>query len=680
MTDPTTTEPLTERAGRAEWLDVEWTDTAARPEARPSAAPPLRPLRPRERRRGGPGDPRRLRRAAAVLALGVALVAVLALRGGPGGPARFGPVPATGEGPVGQVLLPGPWVLALDPGNTGHRRRLQRGGFAGTPVRLPYTINPAPIIGTDGSRNFQGSVAWLRTAVRVGHDGQYALRFSSVNHRATVWLDGHLLGAHIGTYLPFDMRFHATGGVHEVVVKVDWRNPAAMSRVGFHRTWFNFGGINGPVTIRPLGPSELLGPSVVTRLSSSGGASLTVGAIVHNNLAPRPLSVRGTLIHGDQRIAFTLPSHLVPRRGSVLESTVVHVDDPSLWQPGHPALYDLDLEVPGESGYHARVGLRQLTWGGGRLRINGHPVVLHGVSIQEDVPGRGDALGSGDQDVIVRTLQSLHANATRSQHPLDPGLLQRLDAAGILVWEGVGPVDPAGDWSANTMGLRRAAEERVRLTARAEATHPAIVAWNLANEVAGNGHRGGEAEYMQAMARELHRTDPGRMVAVDVWGEHPPRVAGPLYRSLDAIGLTNYEGWYQDTNAPPAVVGAHIRRNVEQMERTFPGKVLVVSEFGAEANASNPLQTPGGYAFQSNLLALHLDVYRTMPLLSGMLVWDLRDFAVAPTFAGGSIKHLVPGIQLVKGLNQKGLYDYYGRAKPAAGVVARAYAQMPEVG
>ena len=112
-----------------------------------------------------------------------------------------------------------------------------------------------------------------------------------------------------------------------------------------------------------------------------------------------------------------------------------------------PALQALRLEVPGEAGFTARVGLRELRWAGGRLRLNGEALVLRGASIQEDAPGRGDALTDADVDAIVARLQAIGANATRSQHPLSPALLERLDAAGILVWQGVGPVDAPGAWT-----------------------------------------------------------------------------------------------------------------------------------------------------------------------------------------------------------------------------------------
>ena len=58
----------------------------------------------------------------------------------------------------------------------------------------------------------------------------------------------------------------------------------------------------------------------------------------------------------------------------------------------------------------------------------------------------------------------------------------------------------------------------------------------------------------------------------------------------------------------------------------------------------------------------------------GALVWNLRDFAVAPTFYGGSIKTQVPDIKLVRGLNQKGLFDVRNDDKPSVKVVSGRFA------
>jgi len=610
--------------------------------------------------------------AVPVLAAGVATLGNL---GGGHGPAPAGPPPVEADGQVGAVTLRD-WVARRDPTDRGASLGWTGGGFSGQPVQVPSVVDPHPILGAAGARNYSGSVAWYRTRFQATRGGQYALRFESVNYRASVWVDGRHVGGHVGTYLPFEFHFGAAPGLHTVVVRVDWRNPGLQSSQGFHRTWFNFGGINRPVTVRPLGPSQLFSPALQTRLESSGGARramVTVSVLVHNSAAARRLPVTGTLTHGDQRVALNFAPQRMGHQASAVFTTTVTVAHPALWGPGHPNLYDLDLGVPGETEYRAQVGLRQLTWAGGHLMLNGQPIVLRGASLQEDARGHGDALTPTDQAQLVNGLEAIGANATRSQHPLDGALLDRLDAAGILVWQGVGPVDAPGDWSSRTPRLLQLAERRVRASVRQERLHPSVIAWNLANEVAGNGHPGGETRYVQDTSRYLHATDPGRMVALDVWGEHPPRVAGRLYGDVDAVGATNYMGWYEDTTSPARVVVAQIRQRLAALRRTFPGKVLIVSEFGAEANSENASGRPGGYDFQARLLGLHLQTYRTIPGLSGMLVWDLRDFAVAPSFAGGSIRHTVPGIRLVKGLNQKGLYTYSGQPKPALTVVRQAF-------
>ena len=204
--------------------------------------------------------------------------------------------------------------------------------------------------------------------------------------------------------------------------------------------------------------------------------------------------------------------------------------------------------------------------------------------------------------------------------------------------------------------------------------HPSVIAYNLVNEMAGNGHDSSEVAYLDSTAREIHRRDPGRLVALDVWGAHPPRRAGAVYRPADAIGVTDYSGWYDDTYASRARVEQVVRDKLARLRRTFAGKVMIVSEFGAEGNAHNARFAPGGLGFQARLLRAHLGVYARHTRLAGALVWTLRDFGVTPTFAGGSIHRLVPGIRLVRGLNQKGVITYGGRLKPAAAAVRSGFA------
>jgi len=599
------------------------------------------------------------------------------------------------EGPGGRTPLT-QWTLRRDPASRGLALGWQRGGFAGATVSVPNVVSPAPYTGQAGARNYEGSIAWYRTSFDAPQAGTYAFTFQSANYRASVWVDGHALGSHHGSYLPFEMRVNLAAGTHAVVVRVDWRDPGRQSREGFHRTWFNWGGLDGEVDVRPLGESELSDPSIQTTLApepfavqqvgvrAGVRATVRVSVEVHNFGPRRSILPEGSLAHAGQSIPLSFSALTLAHGESATATAIASVAEPALWSPAHPSLYQLTLAcapigaIGMQSSYSAKVGLRQLTWHGGAVYLNGSQLKLHGASIQEDARGHGDALTAGDEDTIVGELKAIDANVVRSQHPLDPALLERLDEAGILVWQGVGPVEGAANWYSTTPRLLAEAEQQARTAVLAAQLHPSIFAWNLVDEVAGNGRDSQEVSYVRTLARWLHQHDPTRMVAVDVWGDHPPTRAGALYSEADAVAETDYSGWYDYPQDSPAQLAAKMRARLAAMERTFAGKVLVVSEFGAESNGLNPPGSPGSYAYQAKLLAEHIAVYEADPRLSAMMAWVLRDYPLEPTFEGGSIHGVLPHVKLIEGLNQKGLFTYGGQAKPGVvSTVARLYGALP---
>ena len=590
--------------------------------------------------------------------------------------------PFTFAGPAGRVQIDGPWVLRSDHHNSGIRLGWGRGGFAGSTVTVPYatSANPHRLTGRRGIRMYEGTIAWYRTTFRVPRAGRYAIDFQSVNHRATVWIDGHRVGlSHDGEFQPFTKFFRASGpGRHLLVVRADYSHIERQKATGWHRTWFNFGGINREVTVRPVGRSDISSPTLTTTLDG-GDAVATVSAQIHNYGRTRTIQLLGAL----QRDGTSVPiGFRAVRVGAGATRTVrarVRVTDPALWSPDAPNLYQLDLEVTGEAHYTARTGLRQLTWKGRRLYLNGRRLLLHGASLHEDAYGRGDALTPADMDDLVADLKRIGANMTRNHHPLSPALLERLDAAGIMVWQEIGPNDSPGGWKLRTLALKRAGRERIRESFFQLQLHPSIIVWSLANEVAGTGSRFGQVPFVDHVAQELHRRDPGRMVGVDIWGTHVPASdrGAQLYRHLDVVGLTNYDGWYDNGQARGLALRRVIRTSLNAFARAFPDKVLLVTEFGAEANNHNARAAAGGYDFQTRLLRDHITTYRTDARLAGMLVWILRDFAVPPSFAGGSVRHEFPNIRLLRGINQKGLFNYQGQPKPAMPVVARLFDAIP---
>ena len=218
-----------------------------------------------------------------------------------------------------------------------------------------------------------------------------------------------------------------------------------------------------------------------------------------------------------------------------------------------------------------------------------------------------------------------------------------------------------------------------RAVAAAERTaaHPSVFAFNLANEVAGRGHPKGQARYIDTLARTLHRRTPGIFVVADVWGRHPPRRAGGrLFRNLDAVGLTEYIGIFEAAGQPVAELERRVAKLLRRARAALPGKPLVITEFGANANAQNNTDHPGGFRYQSRLLTRRIAYYARRPEVAGTLIWVLREYAVTPNFRGGTLRAQVPGLKLAGPFNEKGLFRYDGSAKPAVAARRRGICRV----
>ena len=437
--------------------------------------------------------------------------------------------------------------------------------------------------------------------------------------------------------------------------------------------------------MRELAASELSDPTITTTLTpdapTATQATVQLGVAVHNNGPARTLAPEGTLARPGQVIPVTFAPQLVGAEQTVTMTATVTVPTPALWAPGSPNLYELVLDVPGESSLAAHVGLRQLTWGGGKMYLNGQPLLLHGASLQFEAPGHGDALGPAEQDTLIQELQAIGANAARTQHPLPASMLERLDAAGILVWQGVGPVDPSGDWTGRTAQLAERAREDVRTTVQADRAAP------LDHRLEPHQRDGRQRPPRRAGGRTSKRCPPGCTPTTrDGWspstcGASTPRATAPARCTGTSTPSpeTDYSGWYEGLREKPAKLRRLIDSRLAAMNATFAGKVQLISEFGAEGNALNRPGRPGSYAFQTRLLTQHIRLYEADPALSGMLVWVLRDFALNPTYYGGSVLAEDPHIKLIEGLLGKGLFDYAGRPKPAERAVARLFEALPAV-
>ena len=116
--------------------------------------------------------------------------------------ARAGGMPAQDAVVHAPVAVGGPPAGRARPAVDGAVRG------ARPPRQVPYRRTPASVSGPAGEGSYQGASPGTGR-VRVPFDGDYAIRFESVNHEATVFVDGRLAAHHTGAYLPFEARPHA---------------------------------------------------------------------------------------------------------------------------------------------------------------------------------------------------------------------------------------------------------------------------------------------------------------------------------------------------------------------------------------------------------------------------------------------------------------------------------------
>ena len=294
---------------------------------------------------------------------------------------------------------------------------------------------------------------------------------------------------------------------------------------------------------------------------------------------------------------------------------------------GSPRADPLGLAV-GETAYSARVGLRELRWRGGRLGSTARRSGCAEPHCRRTRAGRGDALLPADMDAIVarlrRSARTPRAPSTRSSPPL----LDRLDAAGILVWQGVGPVDAPGRMDSDPRARRRRGARGCQ-RARSCAPHPSVLAWNLANEVAGNGAQPGSAPTSTRRGAAA-RARPGPAGRRRRLGHAHAARAGPhvsRHRRRSAAPTTS-----AGTRTPARPPAGRRRRSPPGWRALQRASAAARSWSASSAPRPTRLNAGrrAGRPRSRRTCSRHIRAYRATPWLDGELVWKLRDFALTP--------------------------------------------------
>ena len=550
------------------------------------------------------------------------------------------------------------------------------------PVTLPRVLEPVPT-----PANFSGTTGTYTldfTAPRLPAGFAWALHFEQVRRVVKVTLNGTVVGVHSDPYVPFTLAAPSLrqGARNQLVLDVDDRK-GAEPREG----WWNWGGVTRPITLVPQGPVVLSDWALMPRLDCNSAGHCQDGQFVldgtltnRSSQTARPsVSVRLTAPRSHVVTKAVIAGPLLAPGQSAPLTARIHVNGaPEPWSPKDPARYFADVTTRDGTGTvaqvdHTRPGLRSVIVRNGHLVLNGRRIALRGASIQEDMPGRGPALTDADIDAVVGELKAVHANVTRSHYLLTDRLLDRLDAAGILVWTQA-PIFHR-DVLLRTPNQRAAALATVRGTILAARRHPSTLVYSVANELNPTPSTEPTTQaYLLAAAQEARALDPSVPVSVDILA-YPSLPYDPTYRAFEVLGINSYFGWYPGKPSRPTGSIAQLAPYVNMWHARYPRQALMLTEFGAEATENGPASEKQTYAFQANYVKQMLAAVGRSSA-DGAIYWTLREFAVKPFWDGLENNTPRPSIA-TDSIHNKGLITYAGKPKPAWRVAAREFAATP---
>ena len=569
---------------------------------------------------------------------------------------RPGGKPLIREGQVNRELLGGTWYFRQDDAFVGEQERwFDRDDLTGwSAVTVPHNWNA-----TDTTDN-KPSIGWYRKDFTLPSSPKKArhfwkVRFEGNNYRTKVWLNGEELAFFTG-YFPFEVLLsNLRRGHNTLVVEVSslrsssdlthWR-PAAFNGFGTGG-WWNFGGILREVYVRRVDTVDVEHVTALPRVRRVGGPARVEVRTTLRNFTKKDRDVSLIITISGQR--FRIEPETVPALGRRELSETFIIKRPRLWAPRAPQLYNMSVSAvtdrQARGSYRLSFGVRKIeTMPGGIIRLNGKRLNLRGASVHEDDAQEGGALSQATRTLLLNRLQNLGATITRSHYPLHPAFIEALDRAGIMYWVDA-PVYqvPTSNW--NRSGVRKLAVRAATLTVRNSINNPSILTWSLADEPAEAGPNLGTyapsvVRYIRAASEAVRELDDTRLVGLDRQSRVGEPYTTDAHQYLDVLGVNEYFGWYRSVaeNLPdqPSTTTADLSGYLDALHAANPDLPLLVTEFGAEATRSGPVEQKGTFEFQRKWVMDHLAIHGSKPFVNGSIHWALRDFRIHQTWQGGA--------------------------------------------
>lgn len=349
--------------------------------------------------------------------------------------------------------------------------RYMKGDLEGKPYETTYDDSKWKVVSiphgleyvqpeASGCANYQG-VAWYRKRFWVDEKlkgKQLFIHFEAIMGKSEVYLNGELLKKHYGGYLPVIMdvtRKVEWGKENIIAVKADNSDdptyPVGKSQKLLDFTYF--GGIyrdcwlvahNDVFITNANYENQVAGGGLFVSYADVSEKKATVNLKAHirnNSLRDEKITVRFTLATGDGEVVKQTARKLSLKKGNAIhtESSIV-VENPRLWSPDTPYLYNLDVTLVNQrgkvvDGYRQKIGIRSIEFKQTQgLWINGKPYQgkIMGTNRHQDFAVLGNALPNSMQWRDAKKLRDAGMKVIRTHYVIDPAFMDACDELGLF--------------------------------------------------------------------------------------------------------------------------------------------------------------------------------------------------------------------------------------------------------
>ena len=384
-------------------------------------------------------------------------------------------------------------------------------------ILVPFAIESA-LSGVRGRISF-GDRLWYHRTFEVPanwQDKRILLHFGAVDWETVVWVNGIEIGAHRGGYDAFSFDITdalSDSGIQEIFVAVwdptDFGVQARGKQVDRPGgIWYTpTTGIWQTVWLEPVPETSITALKIVPDVDAQ---VLRLEATIEGDTETYQLRVEA--FNGDTVVAEIIRN--------VDDTFELVIEDPKLWSPDSPYLYDLRVTLINEdtvideiTSYFGmrKISIEQASDGAMRLFLNNEPLFHFGLLDQGFWP---DGLYTAPSDEALRydieVTRQLGFNTIRKHVKVEPARWYYwADRLGVLVWQDM----PNGDSHA---GYGDGEIERIPVSVEqfeleltrlidTHSNHPSIVMWVIFNEGWGQYDTARLADWLQSY-------DPTRLV------------------------------------------------------------------------------------------------------------------------------------------------------------------------